>query len=51
MQLEELHNPYYSLDITDTCRSRRIRRAGNVSGVDELKNAYKILFGEPVHII
>jgi hypothetical protein len=39
---EKFHNPYYSLDITDMCRSRRIRRAGNVSGVDELKNTYNI---------
>jgi hypothetical protein len=38
---EKLHNPYYSLDITDMCRSRRIRQAGNVSSVDELKNTYK----------
>jgi hypothetical protein len=33
------------------CRSRRIRRAGKVSGVDELKIAYKILVGKPVHNI
>jgi len=33
------------------CRSMRIRRAWNVSGVDELKKAYKVLVGKPVYII
>lgn len=51
LQHVELHNPYYSLDITDMCRSMRIRRAWNVSGVDELKKAYKVLVGKPVYII
>lgn len=50
LEITEPWRASLSLDVTDVCRSKRIRWEGNVSGLDEFKSAYKILVGKPVHI-
>jgi hypothetical protein len=42
---EELHNLYAS-PIVRVIKSRRMRWAGHVAGVTEMKNAYRILVGK-----
>jgi hypothetical protein len=44
---EELHNLYASLNIVRAIKSRRMRGAGHVARVGEMRNAYNILVGEP----
>jgi hypothetical protein len=40
---EELHNVYFSPNIIMTIKSRRMRWAGHVECMREMRNAYKIL--------
>jgi hypothetical protein len=40
---EELHNSHSSLNIIRTATSGRTKRAGNVEGMEEKRNAYKLL--------
>jgi hypothetical protein len=44
---EELHNLYFSPNDTGMTKSRRMRWAGNVVHMGEMRNAYKILIGKP----
>jgi hypothetical protein len=44
---EELHNLYFSPNITRTIKSRRMRWAGHVARMGEERNAYRILVGKP----
>jgi hypothetical protein len=44
---EELHNLYASLYIIRAVKSRRMKWAGHVTLTEEMKNAYKILDGNP----
>jgi hypothetical protein len=44
---EELHNVYGSPTIIKVIKSRRMRRAGDVSRLGEMRSAYRILVGEP----
>jgi hypothetical protein len=44
---EELHNFYASPDIIRVIKSRRMRWAGHVARMGELRNAYNILVGNP----
>jgi hypothetical protein len=44
---EELHNLYASLNIIRVIRSRRMRWAGKVPRMGEMRNTYKILVGKP----
>jgi hypothetical protein len=41
---EELHNLYASPNIIMVMKSRRIRLAGHVAHMREMRNAYRILF-------
>jgi hypothetical protein len=43
----ELHNLYTSPSIIRMIKSRRMRRAGNVSRTGEKRNTYRILVGKP----
>jgi hypothetical protein len=44
---EELHNLYTSQNITGVNKSRRMRRAGHVAHMKEMRNSYNILVGKP----
>jgi hypothetical protein len=44
---EGLHNLYSSLSIIRMIKSRRMRWAGHVARMGELRNAYRILVGNP----
>jgi hypothetical protein len=44
---EELHNLYASINIARVTKSRRMRWAGYVARIREMRNAYKILLGNP----
>jgi len=44
---EELHNLYASPDFIRAIKSRRMRWAGNVARMGEMRNAYIILVGKP----
>jgi hypothetical protein len=44
---EELHNLYASSDIMRVTKSRRMRWAGHVAYMRELRNACSILVGKP----
>jgi hypothetical protein len=43
---EELHNLYYSPNIIRVADSKRMRWAGRVAHMGEIKNAYCILVGK-----
>jgi hypothetical protein len=43
---EELHNLYSSTDFIRMVKSRRMRWAGNVACMGDMRNAYKILVGK-----
>jgi hypothetical protein len=47
MHNEELHNLHASPNIVRVIKSWKIRRAGQVACMAEMKNAYKILVGKP----
>jgi hypothetical protein len=47
MHNEELHNLYVSPNIIRVIKSRRIRWAGHVTPMREMRNACKILVGKP----
>jgi hypothetical protein len=42
---EELHNLYVSPNIIGVNKSRRMRWAGNVARIGEMRNVYKIVVG------
>jgi hypothetical protein len=44
----ELHNLYASPNIIRVIRSRRMRWAGNVACMGDMRNAYSILIGKPL---
>jgi hypothetical protein len=44
---EELHNLYNSPNVTRVMEWIRMRQAGNVARMGEMRNAYKILVGKP----
>jgi hypothetical protein len=44
---EELHNLYASPNIIRVIKSRRMRWAGHVTRMGEIRNAYVILVGNP----
>jgi hypothetical protein len=44
---EELHNSCASTDITRLTKSRRMRWAGHVARMGDMRNAYNILVGKP----
>jgi hypothetical protein len=44
---EELHNSYFSQNIIRVIISKRMRQAGHVACVGEMRNTYKILVGNP----
>jgi hypothetical protein len=44
---EELHNLYASPNIIRVIESRRMRWAGHVVGMGEIRNPYKILVEKP----
>jgi hypothetical protein len=44
---EELHNLYSSPNIIRMIKSRRMRWAGHVAQMGEMRNAYRILVGKP----
>jgi hypothetical protein len=43
----ELHNLYSSPDIIRQIKSRKIRWAGHVAGMEEGRNLYRVLVGKP----
>jgi hypothetical protein len=45
--IEELHNVYSSPNIIRMIKSRRVRLAGHVARMGEMRNAYRILVGKP----
>jgi hypothetical protein len=46
LQIEDLHNLYDSPNIVSVIKSRRMRWAGHVVRLGEMKNAYNILVGK-----
>jgi hypothetical protein len=44
---EELHNLYYSPNTIRMIKSRRMRWAGHVGRMGEMRNVYRILVGNP----
>jgi hypothetical protein len=44
---KELHNLYDSPNVIRLIKARRVRWAGHVVGMEEMRNAYKILFRKP----
>jgi hypothetical protein len=44
---EELHGLYSSPSIVRVIKERRMRRAGNVAGMGEVRGVYNILVGRP----
>jgi hypothetical protein len=47
LHYEELHNMYASPDIISVIKSRRMRWAGHVARMGEMRKEYKILDGKP----
>jgi hypothetical protein len=47
LQNEELHNLYATADIIRAIKSRRMRTGEHVARREEMRNAYKILAGNP----
>jgi hypothetical protein len=47
LHYEDLHDLYISLNIIKVITSRRMRRAGHVTRMGEMRNAYRILVGIP----
>jgi hypothetical protein len=47
MHNAELHNLHSSTNIIELIKSRRMRWAGHVAYMTEIRNAYKILVGKP----
>jgi hypothetical protein len=47
LHCEQLHNLYDSLNIIREIKSRRIRWAGNVARIRNMRNAYNILAVKP----
>jgi hypothetical protein len=47
LQNEELHNLHASPNIIRVMKSRRMRWAGHVPRMGEMRNAYRILVGNP----
>jgi hypothetical protein len=43
----ELHNLYSSLDITEQINPRRMRWAGHVARMGEVRKVYRVLVGKP----
>jgi hypothetical protein len=43
----ELHNFHFSPSIIGMIKSRQIRWAGHVAGMEEKKNTHRILVGKP----
>ena len=43
----ELHALYSSPDIIRNLKSRRLRWAGHLAHMEELRNAYRVLVGKP----
>jgi hypothetical protein len=43
----EIHNLYYSLDVARAIKSRRMRWAGHIALMGEMRNAHKILVRTP----
>ena len=43
----DLHALYSSPNITTSLKSRRLRWAGHVAGMDQSRNAYRVLVGKP----
>jgi hypothetical protein len=44
---EELHDLYFSPSIIRMIKSRRMRWVGHVARMDETRNAYRLLVGNP----
>jgi hypothetical protein len=44
---EELHNLYASPNVINVIESRRTKWAVRLARIAEMRNAYRILFGEP----
>jgi hypothetical protein len=44
---EEFHNLYASPDVINVIKSRRMRWAGHVALMIEMRNTYRILIGKP----
>jgi hypothetical protein len=44
---EKLRDLYSSLSITRIIKPRRMKWVGNIAGVGEKRNAYKLLVGKP----
>jgi hypothetical protein len=44
---EELRNLYASPNIISVIKSRRVRWAGHVARMGEMRNSYKVLVGQP----
>jgi hypothetical protein len=47
LHYEELHGLYSSPSITRVIKARRMRRAGHVARMEEVRGAYNILVGKP----
>jgi hypothetical protein len=47
LRSEELHNLYISSNIIRVIKSWRMRLAGHVARMGEIKNAYRIVIGKP----
>jgi len=43
----EVHNLYFSTNMTRLIKSRRIRSTVHVTRIREMRNAYNILIGKP----
>jgi hypothetical protein len=44
---EELHDLYASPNVIRAVKSRKMRWAGYVAGMGEMRNAHKVLVGKP----
>jgi hypothetical protein len=47
LHIEELHNVYTSPNIIRVIKLRRMRWAGHVTYMEDMRNTYKILAGKP----
>jgi hypothetical protein len=47
MHNEELHNTYASSNIIRVIKSRRMRWAGHVTRMGQMRSAYNIMVGKP----
>jgi hypothetical protein len=45
--MRKFHNLYFSPNIITVIKPRRMRCAGHVARMEEIRNAYGILVGEP----